>query len=98
MARSYDLKEAAEHLGLTRPKLIAALRERDLLGPDRLPRHPARDALYLITRERHWFHPRLGNQYSRSTRVTDAGLRWLEQKLDIQRALPEPKADPRDVA
>ncbi|WP_301154287.1 phage antirepressor KilAC domain-containing protein [Metapseudomonas otitidis] len=98
MARSYDLKEAAEHLGLTRPKLIAALRERDLLGPDRLPRHPARDALYLITREGNWYHPRLGPQYSRSTRVTEAGLRWLEQKLDIQRPLPEPKADPRDVA
>lgn len=95
---TYTLQEAAKALGLTRPKLINAMRERDLLDAKNLPRHPSRDSLYLVTREGSWFHEIHGMQYTRSTRVTQAGLRWLEQKLGLERALPEQKPDPRDVA
>lgn len=98
MARTFDLLEAAKRLGTTRPKLIAAMRERDLLDANRLPRHPERDKLYLSSKPGSWYHPQFGHQYTRSCRVSEAGLRWLEQKLGLERALPEPKPDPRDVA
>lgn len=95
---TYSLQEAAKALGLTRPKLLAAMRERDLIDAKNLPRHPDRDKLNLVTREGRWYHDKHGEQYSRSTRVTQAGLRWLEQKLGLERTLPEPRPDPRDVA
>ena len=50
MARTFDLLEAAKRLGTTRLKLIAAMRERDLLDANRLPRHPERDKLYLSSK------------------------------------------------
>lgn len=98
MSSTYSLQDAAQRLGTTRPKLIAAMRERDLLDSNRMPRHPDRDKLYLTTRERPWYHPTHGHQFGRATRVTQAGLRWLEQKLGLERAMPEQKPDPRDVA
>lgn len=91
-----DLKQTAAQLGLTRPQLIARLREKGLLTPENLPAHPARDRDYLRVKEGHWFHPVCGMQYSRSTRVTQAGLRWLADRLGIE--LPPLPADRSDVA
>ena len=78
-----NLQQTAARLGISRPVLIRRLREADLLDQHNLPRHPARDRLYLQTRDGSWFHPECGMQYTRSTRVTPAGVRWLAEKLGI---------------
>lgn len=89
-----DLKHTAAQLGLTRPQLIARLREKGLLTHENLPAHPARDRRYLRVKEGHWFHPVCGMQYSRSTRVTQAGLRWLADQLGIEQPpLPTGRSD-----
>jgi len=95
---SLSLKFAAERLGLGHRKLMAQMRTKGLLGSDNLPAHPDRDKAFLVTRESQWFHPECGMQYQRATRVTPAGLPWLAQQLGIDRPLPEPQPDPRDVA
>lgn len=95
---SYSLKQAAERLGLKHRELMQRMRAKGLLTNANLPANPAATKLYLVTREYRYFHPDHGMQYPRSTRVTDAGLRWLEQKLGIERALPPPTPDRRDVA
>lgn len=95
---AYTLKEAAPHLGLTRTKLIALMRGKGLLGTSNLPAYPKRDRLYLHTHEGRWFHAELGLQYSYSTRVTPAGIRWLAEQLGIERPAPPATPDPREVA
>jgi hypothetical protein len=92
------LKHAAERLGTTRPQLIRRMRDAGLLDSYNLPANPTRDALYLKTKDGQWFHPELGMQYSRSTRVTPAGVPWLAERLGIERPLPPPTPDRRDVA
>lgn len=91
------LQDTAKALGLTRPVLIKRMREADLLTDKNLPAHPQRDRLYLRIREGSWMHEKCGMQYTQSTRVRPAGLRWLEQKLGIQRDLPPAEQDRRDV-
>lgn len=95
---SLSLKFAAERLGLGHRKLMAQMRAKGLLGSDNLPAHPDRDKAYLVTRENRFYHPEAGMQYPRTTRVTSAGVPWLAQQLGIDRPLPEPQPDPRDVA
>lgn len=96
--KDLTLQQAAKQLKTTRPKLIALMREKGLLNEEKLPAYPVRDRLYLSIHDGSWYHPELGMQYSRSTRVRQAGLRWLEQQLGLERDLPPPTPDRRDVA
>ncbi|WP_085683168.1 MULTISPECIES: phage antirepressor KilAC domain-containing protein [unclassified Pseudomonas] len=89
------LAQAAAQLGLTRPKLISLMREKDLLKGN-LPAYPTRDKEYLRVKDGQWFHEKFGMQYSQSTRVKQPGIRWLADQLDID--LPAIPADRRDVA
>ena len=95
---AYTLKDAAPHLGLTRTKLIARMRAKGLLDSSNLPVYPVRDRLYLQKYEGRWYHDDLGLQYSYSTRVTPAGIRWLAEQLGIERPAPPTAPDPREVA
>lgn len=95
---SHSLKEAAERLGLKHRDLMKRMRERGLLDKHNLPANPTLTKLYLVTREFKYYHPKHGVQYPRSTRVTDAGLPWLADKLGIERVMPPAQQDPRDVA
>ncbi|MFJ2388649.1 phage antirepressor KilAC domain-containing protein [Pseudomonas koreensis] len=89
------LAQAAALLGMTRPKLIALMREKDLLKGN-LPAYPKRDKAHLRVKNTSWFHGTHGMQYSESTRVTQSGIRWLAEQLGID--LPAIPADRRDVA
>ena len=89
------LAQAATQLGLTRPKLIALMREKGLLKGN-LPAYPKRDKAYLRVKDSPWYDEKCGMQYSQSTRVMQAGIRWLAEQLDID--LPAIPADRRDVA
>lgn len=91
-----NLMQAAKHLGTTRPKLIAMMRDKNLLNAARLPAFPTRDREYLSVRKGQWFHPVHGLQYTESVRIKQAGIRWLAEQLDIE--LPPIPADHRDVA
>ncbi|SDJ60278.1 phage antirepressor KilAC domain-containing protein [Pseudomonas indica] len=93
-----DLQKAAKRLGLTRPKLIERMQAKGLLDSNNLPAHPVRDRAYLRIREGQWFHPQCGMQYSRSCKVTEAGVRWLAEQLGIDLPMPPPTPDRRDVA
>lgn len=95
---SLSLKQAADRLGLTRPKLIKRMQEADLIGEDNLPKHPVRDRLYLYKKESSWHHPVCGLQYSWTTKVKAAGIPWLAEKLGIERPMPVAEPDRRDVA
>lgn len=88
MSLNLNLQQTSARLGISRPALIRRLREADLLDEHNLPRHPTRDRQYLQTRDGNWYHPELGMQYTRSTRVTPAGVRWLAEKLGIDLAPP----------
>lgn len=90
------LAQAAKHLGITRPKLISLMREKALLNEQNLPAFPTRDREYLGVKNGNWYHEKLGMQYSQSTRVKQAGVRWLAERLGLE--LPEIPADNRDVA
>ena len=95
---SQSLKHTAERLGICHRKLMQRMREKGLLNEHNLPAHPDRDKAFLVTRENQYYHPEHGMQYPRTTRVTSAGIPWLAQQLGIDRPLPEPQPDPRDVA
>lgn len=90
------LVQAANQLGLTRQQLIALMQEKGLLNERRLPTYPTRDSEYLRVKNGQWYHEKFGMQYSQSTRVKQAGIRWLAEQLDID--LPAIPADRRDVA
>lgn len=89
------LVQAATQLGLTRPKLIARMREKGLLKGN-LPADLERDKEYLRIKDSPWYNEKYGMQYSQSTRVKHAGIRWLADQLGID--LPAIPADRRDVA
>jgi phage antirepressor YoqD-like protein len=90
------LKKAAKYFGLTRPKLIALMREKGLLNDRNLPEFPVRDREYLRVKDGTWYHETAGMQYSQSTKVRQAGIRWLAEQLGLE--LPAIPADHRDVA
>jgi phage antirepressor YoqD-like protein len=90
------LAQAANKLGLTRPKLIALMREKGLLNARNLPAFPVRDREYLRIKDGTWHHETAGMQYSQSTKVRQAGMRWLTEQLGLE--LPDIPADTRDVA
>lgn len=90
------LAQTAKHLGLTRSKLISLMREKALLNVQNLPVYPNRDHEYLGVKNGNWYHEKLGMQYSQSTRVKQAGIRWLAEQLGLN--LPAIPADHRDVA
>jgi len=90
------LAQTAKHLGITRPKLISLMREKALLNLQNLPAFPNRDREYLCVKNGNWYHEKLGMQYSQSTRVKQAGIRWLAEQLGLN--LPAIPADHRDVA
>jgi len=90
------LAQTAKHLGITRPKLINLMREKGLLNEQNLPTYPTRDRDYLGVKNGHWYHEKLGMQYSQSTRLKQAGIRWLADQLGLN--LPEIPVDNRDVA
>ena len=94
MERSLDL--TAKYFGLTRPKLIALMREKSLLNDRNLPAFPVRDREYLRIKDSNWYHETAGMQYSQSTKVRQAGIRWLAEQLGLE--LPAIPADNRDVA
>ncbi|RQO50566.1 phage antirepressor KilAC domain-containing protein [Pseudomonas sp. KBW05] len=91
-----SLEKAAKYFGLTRPKLIALMREKGLLNDRNLPTFPVRDREYLRVKDSNWFHETAGMQYSQSTKVRQAGIRWLADQLGLE--LPAIPADNRDVA
>jgi phage antirepressor YoqD-like protein len=91
-----SLEKAAKYFGLTRPKLIALMREKGLLNDRNLPAFPVRDREYLRIKDGTWFHETAGMQYSQSTKVRQAGMHWLAEHLGL--ALPAIPADNRDVA
>lgn len=90
------LAQTAKHLGITRPKLIRLMLEKSLLNVQNLPAFPNRDRKYLGVKKGNWYHAKLGMQYSQSTRVKQAGIRWLAEQLGLN--LPAIPADHRDVA
>jgi phage antirepressor YoqD-like protein len=90
------LAQAANHLGLTRHKLISLMREKGLLNERNLPTYPKRDREYLRIKDSNWYHDQLGMQYSQSTRIKQPGIRWLAEQLGLN--LPEIPVDSRDVA
>jgi phage antirepressor YoqD-like protein len=89
------LAQTATHLGLTRPQLIAHMREKGLLKGN-LPADFKRDGEYLRIKDSSWYDEKYGMQYSQSTRVKQSGIRWLAEQLDI--GLPALPANRRDVA
>ncbi|MFK7702897.1 phage antirepressor KilAC domain-containing protein [Pseudomonas caspiana] len=91
-----NLAQTAKHLGLSRPRLIALMRDKELLNERCLPKYPTRDREYMRVYEGKWYHEKSGMQYSQSTRIKQAGIRWLAEKLGL--VLPEIPADNRDVA
>jgi phage antirepressor YoqD-like protein len=91
-----SLEKAAKYFGLTRPKLIALMREKSLLNDRNLPSFPVRDREYLRIKESNWYHETAGMQYSQSTKVRQAGMRWLAEQLGLD--LLAIAADHRDVA
>ncbi|RMH85199.1 hypothetical protein EA796_06735 [Pseudomonas sp. AOB-7] len=95
---SNSLKYTAQRLGIGHRDLMKRMREKGLLDRFNLPANPEMTKLYLVTKENRYHHPEHGMQYPRTTRVTDAGIPWLADKLGIERPMPVPQADPRDVA
>lgn len=91
-----NLEKTAKYFGITRPALIKLMREKGLLTDRNLPAFPVRDREYLRVKDGTWYHHELGMQYSQSTRVRQAGIRWLAEQLDLD--LPAIPADHRDVA
>ncbi|WP_322617028.1 phage antirepressor KilAC domain-containing protein [Pseudomonas sp. BIC9C] len=91
-----SLEKAAKYFGITRPKLIALMREKGLLNDRRLPAFPVRDREYLRIKDGTWYHETAGMQYSQSTKIRQAGMRWLAEQLGLE--LPAIPADNRDVA
>jgi phage antirepressor YoqD-like protein len=91
-----SLEKTAKYFGLTRPKLIKLMRDKDLLNALNLPTYPHRDRDYLRVKAGSWYHHELGMQYSQSTRIKQAGIHWLAGQLGL--ALPALPADRRDVA
>lgn len=91
-----SLEKAAKYFGLTRPKLISLMREQGLLTDSNLPAFPVRDREYLRVKDSNWYHETAGMQYSQSTKVRQAGIRWLAEQLGLE--LPAIAADNRDVA
>ena len=91
-----NLEQAAKYFRLTRPKLIALMREKGLLNDRRLPAFPIRDREYLRIKNGSWYHETAGMQYSQSTKVRQAGIPWLAEQLGLE--LPAIPADNRDVA
>jgi len=61
-----------------------------------LPAFPVRDREYLRVKDSNWYHETAGMQYSQSTKVRQAGIRWLAEQLGLE--LPAIPADNRDVA
>ncbi|VVN00505.1 phage antirepressor KilAC domain-containing protein [Pseudomonas fluorescens] len=92
----HTLAQAAIKLGLTRPKLIVLMREKGLLNARNLPAFPVRDREFLRIKDGTWYHETAGMQYSQSTKVRQAGIRWLAEQLGLE--LPDIPADNRDVA
>lgn len=91
-----DLQKTAKYFGLTRPKLIALMRDKGLLNARNLPAFPVRDREYLRIKDSNWYHEKAGMQYSQSTKVRQAGIRWLAEQLGLE--LPAIPVDNRDVA
>ncbi|MGN8102963.1 phage antirepressor KilAC domain-containing protein [Pseudomonas sp. 22072] len=91
-----SLEKAAKYLGLTRPKLILLMRQKGLLNDRNLPAFPVRDREYLRVKDGNWYHKTAGMQYSQSTKVRQAGIRWLADQLGLE--LPAIPVDNRDVA
>lgn len=91
-----SLEKAAKYFELTRPKLIALMREKGLLNERNLPAFPVRDREYLRIKDGTWYHETAGMQYSQSTKIRQAGMRWLAEQLGLE--LPAIPADNRDVA
>lgn len=91
-----NLAQTAKLFGISRTELISRMRENELLNDRNLPRYPTRDREYLRTKEGQWFHPTSGMQYSTSTRVKQAGIPWLAERLQLQ--LPTPPEDKRYAA
>jgi phage antirepressor YoqD-like protein len=91
-----SLEKAAKYFGLTRPKLILLMRQKGMLNDRNLPAFPVRDREYLRVKDSNWFHETAGMQYSQSTKVRQAGIRWLADQLGLE--LPAIPADNRDVA
>lgn len=90
------LAQTAKLFGISRNELISLMRQNELLTERNLPRYPTRDREYLRTKEGQWFHPKAGMQYSESTRVKQAGIPWLAERLKLQ--LPTPPEDKRYAA
>ena len=90
-----NLEKTAKYFGITRTELIKLMREKGLLNRN-LPAFPVRDREYLRVKDGSWYHHELGMQYSQSTRVRQAGIRWLAEQLGLE--LPAIPADHRDVA
>ncbi|WP_296263980.1 MULTISPECIES: phage antirepressor KilAC domain-containing protein [unclassified Pseudomonas] len=90
------LAQTAKVFGISRNTLIRKMREQGLLDDTNLPRYRTRDREYLRVKEGSWYHPKAGMQYSESTRVKQAGIIWLAERLQLQ--LPTPPEDPRYAA
>jgi len=89
-------EKTAKYFSLTRTQLSALMREKGLLNDQRLPAFPVRDREYLRVKESNWYHETFGMQYSQSTKVRQAGMRWLAEQLGLE--MPAIPADKRDVA
>lgn len=95
---SNSLKHTAERLGLKHRALMKRMREEGLLNAHNLPTNPVMTKRYLVTRENQFYSDAKGWRLTRTTRVTEDGIRWLAQRLGIELPMPPVQADPRDVA
>ncbi|MDP2447639.1 phage antirepressor KilAC domain-containing protein [Pseudomonas sp.] len=95
---SNSFKYTAQRLGLGHRDLMKRMRTAGLLDNFNLPSNPEMTKHYLVTRENKFYSDEKGWRFTRTTRVTDAGIPWLARKLGIEQPMPEPQADPRDVA
>lgn len=95
---SHSLKDTATRLGLKHRDMMKRMREKGLTDQYNLPTNPELTKLYLVTRENKFYSDNKGWRFTRTTRVTDAGINWLADKLGVERPMPPAQQDPRDVA
>lgn len=78
---TYKISEAAPKLGKRPGELFAILRDAGAIDADNVPAKHLVDKGYLRERARPYLHPTLGLRLRKSTRITPAGIVWLEHLL-----------------
>lgn len=78
---AYSFDAAAARLGLGRNRLIARLRELELIDENNLPRGQERRSPNFRVRQGMYNHPIKGWTHYARTEITQQGLRYIERRL-----------------